>query len=388
MSGSGDVDRIPPDIEWSYLAGDRWQPFQNADILSDSTNGLLDSGILHVSIPEDATNQNHQLPTGLHWLRATVSHHAITIPDALDIRTQAVIATFVDQGNAPEHLNQPLAAHSIQSLVEGKSAIATVAQPYSSFGGRRQETHRAFYTRASERLRHKDRAVTRWDYERLVLEQFPQIYKVKCLTQAEQSLMPSTAQVTVIVIPNVANTAPFLPLEPKAPQYLLKEIETYLQAHTSPFVTVAVKNPRYEQIKYRAAVRFQTGYEQGYYIKQLNEELVRFLSPWAYEEQSDIAFGSSIHSSAVIHFIESRPYVDYVANLKLIEQVTISTDNRSPEDTIYHVNTTNLAQVKHVDSILVSAPHHIIDLITTSDYAEEEFEGVDYMIVDLDFFVT
>ena len=388
VSGSGNADLANPDIHWSYLAGDRWQPCQNADVLSDSTHGLVDSGILHLAIPETATRQNHLLPAGLHWLRATVNNHAAAIPDALDIRAQAVTATFVDQGNAPERLSQPLAAHSIQSLVENNPDISTVAQPYSSFGGRRPETNRAFYTRVSERLRHKHRAITRWDYERLVLEQFPQIYKVKCLTQAEQSHAPSAAQVTVVVIPNIANTAPFLPLEPKAPLYLLREIEAYLQTHTSAFVQVAVKNPRYEQIKYRVAVRFQAGYEQGYYLKQLNQELVQFLSPWAYEEQSDISFGSSIHSSTVIHFIESRSYVDYVANLKLIEQVTLSTDNRAQPNTAYQVNPANLAQVKQVDSILVSAPEHIIDLITTSDYTEEAFEGIDYMIIGLDFFVT
>ncbi|NER81910.1 MAG: hypothetical protein F6K42_20560 [Leptolyngbya sp. SIO1D8] len=387
VSGSGNADLANPEIQWSYLAGDRWQPFQNEDILSDSTNGLMDSGIVHFTIPAAATQQNHRLPAGLHWLRATVSNHAIAIPDALDIRTQAVTATFIDQDNDPQHLSQPLAANAIQALVERTPAISTVAQPYSSFGGRQKETNRAFYTRVSERLRHKYRAVTRWDYERLVLEQFPQIYKVKCLTQAEQSHAPSAAQVTVVVIPNLANTAPFLPLEPKAPQYLLREIETHLQAHASPFVQVVVKNPHYEQIKYRVAVRFRSGYEQGYYLKQLNEELVRFLSPWAYEEQSDISFGSSIHSSAVIHFIETRPYVDYVANLKLIEQVTLSPDKRSKVDTTYQINSNNLAQVKQVDSILVSAPEHIIDLITTSDYEEESFEGIDYTIVDLDFVV-
>ena len=388
VSGSGNADLTNPEIEWSYLANDRWQPFQPEDVLSDSTNGLLDSGILHVTIPAAATDRNHLLPAGLHWLRAAVSNHAMAIPDVLDIRTQVVTATFVDQNNAPEHLNRPLAANSIEALVERNPSISVVEQPYSSFGGRRRETHRMFYTRVSERLRHKNRAITRWDYERLVLEQFPQIYKVKCLTQAEQTQAPNAAQVTVVVIPNLANTAPFLPLEPKAPQYLLREIEVFLQAHTSPFVKVRVKNPRYEQIKYRVAVRFRAGYEQGYYLKQLNEELVRFLSPWAYEEQSDISFGSSIHSSAVIHFIETRPYVDYVANLKLIEQVTLATAPPSTVETNYQVNLTNLAQVQRVDSILVSAPQHIIDLITTSDYEEEVFEGIDYMIIDLDFLVT
>jgi hypothetical protein len=240
----------------------------------------------------------------------------------------------------------------------------------------------------SERLRHKQRAITPWDYERLVLEHFPQIYKVKCITSAAGSNNPSAAKVTVVVVPDISNTAPFFPLEPKAPLYLLKEIEAYLQKYTSPFVQIVVKNPRYERIKYRVGVRFRQGYEQGYYLNQLNEDIKRFLSPWAYEEQADITFGSSIHSSSLIYFIENRPYVDYVANLKLIEQIGIQAGSQGKSDTYYRVNQSNLAQVQYPDAILVSAPEHIIDLIGTENYDEEDFEGIGYMIVGIDFIVN
>lgn len=387
VSGSGNADLSNPTIVWSYLTRDRWKPFQTDEILFDSTNGLLDSGIIHFTIPEAASRDNSLLPREFHWIKATVAENTAAIPDNLDIRTQAVTATFIDQDNDPDHLSTPLKANSITVLVQRPLGIETVSQPYSSFGGKRKESDRLFYTRVSERLRHKQRAVTRWDYEHLILEKFPQIYKVKCLTQAEQFSDPKLAQVTIVVIPNLANTAPFLPLEPKVPQYLLREIEAYLQARTSPFVKVVVKNPHYEQIKYRIAVRFRSTSDQGYYIKTLNEELIRFLSPWAYEEQSDISFGSSIHSSAVIHFIETRSYVDYVANLKLIEQISLSNFPNSQPENSYQVNPSNLAQVKQADSILVSAPEHIIDLIATANYSAETFEGIDYMVIGVDFVI-
>ena len=160
----------------------------------------------------------------------------VSVKDVQKLQPQAVKATFVDRSNDPNHFSQPLAPGSIQALVERDPVVQTIVQPYSSFKGRRQETSQAFYTRVSERLRHKQRALTTWDYERLVLENFPQIYKVKCLSQADQTNVPGAAQVIVVVIPDISNTAPFFPLEPKAPLYLLKEIETYLQTRTSPFV--------------------------------------------------------------------------------------------------------------------------------------------------------
>ena len=323
VTASGNAELEPPQVNWRYLEGDRWRDFSPTDLLSDTTNGLIDSGLIRFSIPVEATVEHHLLPTGLYWFRATVSDHTAAIADTLDIKTQAMSATYANQGNAPDHLSQPLAANTIHALVQRDPAIASVTQPYSSFGGRRSEDQQAFETRVSERLRHKQRAIAAWDYEHLVLEKFPQIYKVKCLSSTAQNTNPAAAQVTIVVIPNLANTAPFLPLEPKAPLYLLKQIEDYLSNYTSPFVRLVVKNPRYKRIQYRMAIRFRKGYDQGYYLKQLNEDLKQFLSPWAYQAQADIPFGSTIHSSAVIHFIEKRSYVDYVANLKLNEQTEL-----------------------------------------------------------------
>ncbi|MEB3282326.1 MAG: hypothetical protein VKK42_25745 [Lyngbya sp.] len=388
IGGSGNGELTQPQVHWSYLSGNSWQIFQETEIISDSTNGLLDAGIIRLSIPNKATSQHHLLPGGLHWIRATVKENIDAISDTLDIKPQAVSATFVNQENAADHFSKPLAADSIKGFVTRNPAIKTVQQFYTSFGGKPKEDNRTFTMRVSERLRHKQRAITAWDYERLVLEKFLQIYKVKCITSAAGNDNPSAAKVTVVVIPDISNTAPFFPLEPKAPLYLLKEIEAYLQKYTSPFVKIIVKNPNYERIKYRVGIRFRGGYEQGYYLNQLNQDIKRFLSPWAYEEQADIPFGSSIHSSSVIHFIEKRPYVDYVANLKLIEQVGIKTGSQGKSDTSYRVNQSNLAQVQHPDSILVSASEHIIDLIGTENYDKEDFEGIGYMIIGIDFFVS
>jgi YD repeat-containing protein len=76
-----------------------------------------------------------------------------------------------------------LAGSALKSPEPRKSpdTAGSVVLPYDSFGGRVAEDDSTFYTRVSERLRHKDRAITLFDYERLVLEEFPEIYKVRCL---------------------------------------------------------------------------------------------------------------------------------------------------------------------------------------------------------------
>ena len=42
-----------------------------------------------------------------------------------------------------------------------------------------QKSYKHYYTRVSERLRHKNRAIQLWDYEHLILQNFPHLYRVK-----------------------------------------------------------------------------------------------------------------------------------------------------------------------------------------------------------------
>ncbi len=387
IPSSGNPELESPEIKWSYLAGNSWKRFLRTEILADSTNNLLDTGLIRFAVPEEANDCHDLMPDNLVWVRAAVEKNGAAVPETLDIKAQAVSATFQDRDNSPDHLAKPLKANSVEEFCERDPAIKSISQPYTSFDGRMPETGMAFYTRVSERLRHKGRALSTWDYQRLVLEKFPQIFNVKCLNQADFAQWPdlfdpARARVMVVVVPDIADTEPFFPLEPRAPLYLLQEIESYLKRLISPFVDLKVKNPRYERIKYRVAVRFKPGYDQGYYLRQLNQEIMEFLSPWAFRKFAEIPFCSTIHNSQVIHFIEKREYVDYVAKLKLIEQVT-----EEQGGTTYKVNLENLARVHSPDSILVSARDHIIDPITTEGYEEEDFDGIGYMIIEIDFVV-
>jgi hypothetical protein len=59
------------------------------------------------------------------------------------------------------------------------------------------------------------------------------------------------------------------------------------------------------------------GGDVGYYCKKLNEDIKKFLSPWAYDEGKDISFGGKIHKSVILNYIEGISYVDYLTDFKL-----------------------------------------------------------------------
>ena len=319
VDGSADPETPQPEVNWQYLVGDEWKNVPDRNVLADRTNGLIASGIIWLAVPADADTEHSLMPSGHVWLKADVHNHLAGICDLAAIQAQAVRVRFMDRDNDPSRLTVPLAAQSIAKPVEKRAGLAGVAQPFASFDGRTVEAERDFNQRVSERLRHRDRAITIWDYERLVLERFPSIYKVKCISHTdarpgERYSEHVPGAVTVIVIPDLRNQAAVDPLVPRVGLAKLAEIEAFLRDRTSPFIADRLKviNPLFERISIKATVSFRPGEDQGLRVKTLEEDLKKFLSPWAFEQQSDISFGGSIHGSAMVDFIDERDYVDAV----------------------------------------------------------------------------
>lgn len=389
VSGSGDANLAVPEVTWSYLSENKWVPFTEAEILKDKTYGLQDTGIIQFQIPAAATGGNTVLPPGFHWIRAEARENVAAFPNILDIRAGAVCLTYRNRDNDPDHPATPLPAGSINRLTARDAAVKEVFQPYSSFGGRREETAAEFHRRVSERLKHKNRALTLDDYEKLILTRFPQVYKVKCLPQNELTAVEPAwrrGEVVVIVILKNANAFPFFPLRPKAPANLLAEIQRYIQELMPPQVKVTVRNPRFEEVQYRLAVKFVDGADRGFYINKLNEDLKRFLSPWAYEKEAEISFGSTIYSSSIIYYLENLDYVDYVANFYPLRQIIHHKDYT--EHIPLFLTEDNAVTTKYPDSILVSAEEHVIDVITTEFFDPGAFWGIGHMKIGVDFWIN
>jgi hypothetical protein len=381
--GSANPDLEVATVEWSVLSGNRWLPLDKGQLQADNTNGLLQSGIIKLQL--DEVSPSTLLPNEFYWLRVAVSERCDSVCDTVGIDTQAVSAIFVNQDNADEHLNQPLPAESIKSLLEPIANIAAVKQPYTSYAAKPKEPDSHFNTRVSERLRHKQRAVSLWDYERLVLEQFPDIYKAKCLPAQNQETL---SQVSIVVIPDVRNRLPFNPFQPKAPASLLADIEEFLTAHTPVAATIKVKNACYLPVKLRFAVCFQTGFDSSFYKQQLNEDVNRFLSPWAYEQGKDLVIGGKIYANAIIDFIERQPYVDYVAHFKLFLGDENGEDFQFiPQPLLNDTFAGYCVAANRPDAVLVAARNHDIDLITEINFGEQVFSGINYMKLELDFIV-
>lgn len=385
MEGSSDplVNKPEDHIKWSFLSNNKWVNFTKQEI-SDGTADLVQSGIISFIIPEAATTNNTILPAGYLWLRGAVAEAAEAVCKLLTVDAQAATVTFNPTNNAENFLDTALPANTISKLKLPDSSVKKTVQPYSSFGGRAKETSEEFYVRISERLRHKARAITIWDYEHLVLEAFPSIHKVKCLNHTKFDVNEDTNQmeyievapgyVTLITIPSLVNRNDTNPLRPYTNQNLLTEIEKFLKKKISCHVKLRVKNPRFEEIAVSFKLKLAEGYDDfTFYSNLLKEEITQFLTPWAYNSDIDIQFGGKIYKSTIIDFIEERPYVDFITDVLMSHDQ--NPDNEDAGDCEPPVVPANpeFIEASTARSILVSVPavRHFIGPVPAGDPESE-----------------
>ncbi|MDO7854084.1 baseplate J/gp47 family protein [Hymenobacter convexus] len=377
-------DLTPGPLAWSYLAGNEWRPLGEAAVVSDTTNGLMNTGILELQLPiwpaGSLAENTWMSPKGLYWLKAGFDAPIDAISAIIAIEAQGISVVFDERSdNAADHLLVPLLPGSITKPRADIPEIARLRQPFGSSGGRPAETAAVFYNRVSERVRHKNRALTPWDYERLVLEEFPQIYKAKCLPAAH-----APGRVDLIVIADIRGKMPVATAEPRAPAALLLQIRQFVERRAPAYAAVQVKNPSYMRVKVRAAIKIRPGYGEAHAVRQLEADLKRYLAPWAYEEGKDIIVGGKLYPDMIVNFIAGKSYVEFAASVVLFLS----------EDGQQYIPMTKMAdgsddkmRTLPPEYILVSAQEHIFDIIRESRFEERLLTGIGYAMMGHDFAV-
>lgn len=324
---TADSEVVQKGVEWYYLSDNTWKPLRSQfEVLRDDTNNLTTSGIVKIATPGNMSITNTIMPAGLHWIRASVQRGSRAVSETRGIHTQAIKVTFTnDTANDKLRLAKPLTAQSISKLQVADAAVKKIEQPYDSFGGRIPEIKKAYYTRVSELLRHKEKAIQKWDYERLVLEAFPQVYKVKCINHSRgldattytNDFPIAPGYVLIAVIPDLNVLSAGGSFQPKVPSSILDQIKTHLMKRATPFARISVENPRYEKVHICIKVQFSLGRDVNFYTQKLKDDIREFLAPWAVGSYSKLSFGQPIQRSDIIHFIERRNYIDFIVDLKL-----------------------------------------------------------------------
>ncbi|WP_299179737.1 baseplate J/gp47 family protein [uncultured Chryseobacterium sp.] len=332
-------------IEWHILSGNNWIDL-SGDLLKNETGKFLESGIVKFKIPKNISTKHTRLTDGLIWLRAKSRRNYDAVCKIQGIYTQAVSATFQNQDNDLAHLTNGLEAKTISKLITRVPQVKSVTQPYNSFDGKYKETDAEFYRRVSERLRHKHRAITQWDYEHLVLQEFPEVFKVKCLNHTSEKSYMAPGHVTLMVVPNIKNKNAFDIYQPRVSRASLNKIQNYVNELNTTHVKAQVINPNYKEAKVSVQVKFKTD-DEIFYMKQLDEDIKKYISPWAFTDSKDIDFNVELNVNHLINYLEQLDYIDYIDGIKIL------VDNVIQKKSLIEVDP---------KSILVSAKQHQITI--------------------------
>jgi hypothetical protein len=413
----GSDAQINPDyFSWSYLAGNRWVNLNKQQVVIDQTFGLKTSGVVELSIPSDATSSHTLMPAGKHWIRLGVLQDAQKANPLIDLQTQAVTAVYT---GIPGNKNLVSPPGTITALIGNNGQVKSVKQPFQSYGGQLTEAVSMMRLRTQERLRHRDRAVNYWDYERLILDKFSELYKTKTLQCIDKNKKNAPGHVTVVAVPDQRGNNI---LEPKCSQLLLDKIEQFMQSKALPGITMHAVNPAYETVYFDFYVSFLPGLDPGYYQQQLNRELMAYISPWAFDNKEAIYFGSVFFKADIIKFIESRNYVDFITRFEMystggetalfgIDEMKIAdpADPGELDDFIIEEDSypgigdmiigdnfivgspVNVAVCSSPSGILVSARNHSVRIIEAGKNACSaglSGIGIGVMAVEIDFIVT
>lgn len=313
-------ERRPPPC-WAVLADNRWRPLADHQLLADSTQGLQSSGIVSLDLPDLARRGNSVLDGALYWLRLSSDTGFDRFAAVAGVQAQALQATrssslapLDGDGSAllpPGRIVAPLAT---------LRGLAGVTQVGPSFGARPAESERQLRTRAGERLHHRQRASAPWDYERLLLEQYPELFKVKCFAATDalpQPLPPGS--VLVAVVPALRrNVADSSCRGPRLDALRLQQMARSLQALASPAARVLVRNAAYERIQVRCRLGLAPGSPPGLVLRRANRALVEYLSPW-YDDGAPPAFGWQLRCEDLEGLLRRVDGVAEVGGLSLLQ---------------------------------------------------------------------
>ena len=312
-------------IGWYYLQDNDWINFNPEDIILNSTGSLTTSGIVEIIIPEKISKEKTTiLDASFYWIKASINQDSQAMNKIIKIHTQAAQATFIDQDNDPGHLDAPLPAQAITRLEVPQIGIKTILQPLPSFGGKPPEKPEDYFTRVSEHLRHKGRAVTIFDYEHIILAKFPEIRNVRCLNHTKidekgnlNSFSPGC--VTLITFPHLGNNPVNINLMPRTSELLLKKIKETLQSLCSDWVKIYTVHPYYEPIKVNCKIELREAYRSNpaYYRKEVAKEIVSILAPWTVQKNTDMVFRNRLSSLEIVKELKNLPYIQNIIELSM-----------------------------------------------------------------------
>ncbi|CAG9186471.1 baseplate J/gp47 family protein [Cupriavidus pampae] len=369
-----------PVFDWATWHEGGWQPLPAHAVVSDGTQGMLRSGIVRLNLPGGMAPLCMPGATPQYWLRLSADWGFLRMAGLYGVHCHAVRATRVAPDGADGVLEQvELPPGSIDRAARSLAGLGTVLQVGASDGWRAADPPEALRMRAAERLRHKARAVTRWDYERLLLDAFPVVWKAKCFPHHEPASLDARdtaagprhrhlanrpGHVLVVVVPYPHPGDLFSSTEAsRLDAATLDAMERHLRACAPPGATICVRNAAYERAQVRCSVRLARDRHPGAALRQLNQAIIEHLSPW-HANGLGAEFDWSVRAEDMEALLRAQPGVEEVGRVSMLHIVRNDRQFNALHDTATHVIHGEARTLRPAQpwSLLLPTRTHLIEL--------------------------
>ncbi|UUE09311.1 baseplate J/gp47 family protein [Dickeya zeae] len=308
-------------FQWRYLVDNDWRILPPHQVIADTTCGFITSGIITLEIPTEINDRHTVMPDKLYWLQVSTRQGIGEYANCLHVATHVVQARRQWTPEQEDH-NAP------QPPTAGSGAGWQVLSPPPGLGGvslmlpvqgeAPHESLRQFHQRVSEQLRHKGRALTGWDYERLVLQQFADIEQVRCFPHTRFGVPGHHPGHVLLLVRQRHPACQHHPCDARhTSAALLHRIQSWLQTVAPPGANIAVHSPVYDRVQVRCSVAFQPGQHPGQALRALNRDICAYLCPWR-EDSVSQGFGSHVALHQIESFIAHLDYVRFVTAFSLV----------------------------------------------------------------------
>ncbi len=365
------------DLEWSYFSESRWIKMNEDQLIGDDTNQLKRSGIVKFDISEAIDDNSGLFKEGIIWIKVESKNNVSFLNYLKDVLLHCTLAKCHSYENVT-YAN--ISSNQISDFEKSRQDVQSIIQKYAGFNGVKKEDNKAYFLRVAERLRHKNRVVSTQDYERILLENFSKINKVKCLANIDTNLNISIGKVLIVVIPKSILDDSLKGVPRFFSSIELDEMEQFLKKIAPIGVKFKITNPIYEKVKLKFSLKLRNGFDPNFYHEKLIQDIKSFISPWMYNYKAQVDLGQSISSALLLNFIEKQDCVDFVVNFSLFHIINGKIINQKSAKS-------NTIEIKpsSIISILIPDDTHIITPFDQKDGGDNF--GINEMMINTDYIV-
>ncbi|MGK0414001.1 MAG: hypothetical protein ACJA1B_002220, partial [Polaribacter sp.] len=368
-------------IDWYYASAEGWKLLNDNDILYDQTMNLMKTGVLSFKAPADMLSKKNEFNENKFFIKACSKNKTNQFSLIRSIRTNSVSASeILTDSNQSE--SSVIPADSVEGFLIPIEGILNTEQHLEAIQGKNKESDMDFYIRSSELLRHKNRPITKWDFEKFILLKFNWLSNVKCYSIRRENNQLNIQLLCIKRIEEYQNIDNI-----KLSSAEKNEIQKYLKQYTSPFSKIEIVNPVFEDVWIKCKVIFKN-ISNGKGIQKLHTDFFNFVCSWLYNPSEKNKMGVKIKKLDIINFLNNRPYISFITGISVIHIKKLENGAQFAYDSAQaNINSDYIEPGVHW-SILVPKHNHRIEILEDSEYHAPEAINFSELGIEESFLIT